>query len=665
MSSSTHNHHRIQPVILVAILLLSFALRVARIEQQSIWYDEGLSIYYARGDVAEILRGVSESDHPPLHPLLLHLWMALCGDSELAVRFLSVWWGVLAVALLYRLGRRLSSATGGLAALLLTVSPLAVWYAQETRGYTMALALVTAAVDVGLGLLLRRPRGGAWEDPDRWPGYALYTLLAAGALYTHFFSGFVLLALNLAYPIVQLPELIRDPRARTRLLCWLGAQLVVLAMFAPWAPFVFAQWQANATHWHGAVGWRQIVRRTLTAFGAGQTLEGPWASGATWVLSILALLGTLTLIWQPRERRQALVLWCWLLVPTVAMILVNRSRPKFSPRYLMNALPPFLLLASAGVRWLFRMARPHVSAAQRWTATAGLLLATAILGGATTRSLANHYLDPRLYRPDFRAVSEYVASHATPNDLIVLVGGHSYPAFTYYYRGPLPVLALPARLLPTTQQPVDLSALKTLNQAIAGRQKLWLVLWQASLADPTGLIVDEIEQTYHRLGVGRTFHDVQLLLFDVSPGPLLPESTEPQFPMATELGGQIRLLGFDLPVETAAPGGTLYLYLYWQAMTQVRHDYKVFAQILDDAGQIVAQQDRIAGAATYPTSHWPPGAVVRDRFLLTIDAGAVPGRHPLIAGLYDPAPSLQRLPVEGQGAQGDHVLLTEVEVVGE
>jgi hypothetical protein len=37
----------------------------------------------------------------------------------------------------------------------------------------------------------------------------------------------------------------------------------------------------------------------------------------------------------------------------------------------------------------------------------------------------------------------------------------------------------------------------------------------------------------------------------------------------------------------------------------------------------------------------------------------------MIAGLYDPGPSMRRLPAEGQGAQGDYVLLAEVQVMGE
>jgi hypothetical protein len=290
------------------------------------------------------------------------------------------------------------------------------------------------------------------------------------------------------------------------------------------------------------------------------------------------------------------------------------------------------------------------------------LLITAVIGGATTRSLANHYFNEQLYRPDFRSVARYIESQATPDDLIVLVGGHSYPAFVYYYRGPLPVLALPDRLLPTTREPIDVRALETVDQAIVGRQKLWLVLWQATLADPTGLITDELEHTYHRLGVGRTFHDVALLCFDVSPGPLLSRTEMPQWPLAVELGEQVRLIGYDLPVQEVAPGGTLYLYLYWEPITAIYHDYKLFTQELNENVQIVAQHDKIAGAEAYPTSHWKAGAVVRDRFLLTVNPQATPGQYRLITGLYKPDPDMPRLLVHGENAEGDHITLAEIKV---
>jgi hypothetical protein len=329
----------------------------------------------------------------------------------------------------------------------------------------------------------------------------------------------------------------------------------------------------------------------------------------------------------------------------------------------MNALPAFLILCATGARQLYRTMRQKLPAWQGGVASLLLLASTGIAGGATARSLGNHYFDQSLYRPDFRAVTRYIDEHAGRDDLIVLVGGHSYPALAYYHDSTLPIVPLPDKLLPTTQHPIDLQSLQTLNEAIVGRQTLWLVLWQESLADPTGLVMDEIEQTYHRLGVGREFHQLALLAFDVSPGPLLTDSLDPAYPMVADLEDQVRFLGYDLPVNTAHPGDTLYLYLYWEALPNVSRDYKVFTQLLDDDGEIIAQHDKVAGAEAYPTSHWTPGYTVKDRFLLTIRPEAPAGSYRLIAGLYSPGTSRTRLLVQGQGAQGDHILLTEVQLL--
>jgi len=55
-------------------------------------------------------------------------------------------------------------------------------------------------------------------------------------------------------------------------------------------------------------------------------------------------------------------------------------------------------------------------------------------------------------------VAEYIGSHAEANDAIILVGGHMLPAFTYYYRGGLPVYPLPDRLVVSTKEPLDYRA---------------------------------------------------------------------------------------------------------------------------------------------------------------------------------------------------------------
>ena len=134
---------------LAAILMicwLAFGLRVYRLDAQSLWYDEGLSIHLASQPFPVTVSESAVTDHPPLHALLLGAWMRAAGRSEFAVRFLSAWWSVLAVALTWRLGRvLLTDAIGAIGALLMAASAFAVWYAQETRGYSLLLALTLIA----------------------------------------------------------------------------------------------------------------------------------------------------------------------------------------------------------------------------------------------------------------------------------------------------------------------------------------------------------------------------------------------------------------------------------------------------------------------------------------------------------------------------------------
>src|SRR3974377_1540242 len=98
--------------LLLLIILLSFALRVYKLDTQSIWYDEGLSIQLAGQNPAQTIALSATTDHPPLHALLLGAWMRVAGESDFVVRYLSVFCGVLVVVLAYVLGRRCGARVG-------------------------------------------------------------------------------------------------------------------------------------------------------------------------------------------------------------------------------------------------------------------------------------------------------------------------------------------------------------------------------------------------------------------------------------------------------------------------------------------------------------------------------------------------------------------------
>jgi hypothetical protein len=107
--------------VILAVCWLAFGLRLFRLGTQSLWYDEGLSVYLAGLTPINTIQTSAITDHPPLHALMLGVWMQAAGRSEFSVRFLSLWWSVLAVAQLawaasgwLRLSAQSAQVDGGL-----------------------------------------------------------------------------------------------------------------------------------------------------------------------------------------------------------------------------------------------------------------------------------------------------------------------------------------------------------------------------------------------------------------------------------------------------------------------------------------------------------------------------------------------------------------------
>ncbi|HMY12205.1 MAG TPA: glycosyltransferase family 39 protein, partial [Turneriella sp.] len=87
------------------VILLGFALRVAWLDRQSLWSDEYITLVRSGAPLGELLAAMPV-EHTPLYFVLLHLWFALAGSSDFALRFPSAVWGTLSVALVYALGGR-------------------------------------------------------------------------------------------------------------------------------------------------------------------------------------------------------------------------------------------------------------------------------------------------------------------------------------------------------------------------------------------------------------------------------------------------------------------------------------------------------------------------------------------------------------------------------
>jgi len=176
---------------LICIILLAFALRVFQLSTQELRGDEAFGYFFSLRPLIDIVHATLalREPHQVASYFLEKGWLALAGHSEFALRFASLWFGILAVPLLYTLGQRLRlpASAALLAAGLMAISPYAVWHSQDARMYSMSLTLTLAST------LL------AWEASEHggtgnWLGYVLISWLA---LHTHYYAAIVILAQNI------------------------------------------------------------------------------------------------------------------------------------------------------------------------------------------------------------------------------------------------------------------------------------------------------------------------------------------------------------------------------------------------------------------------------------------------------------------------------------
>lgn len=630
----------ITAVIILALTLFAWCLRLYRIDAQSLWYDEGYSIYIARMSLEEAASHFPFEMQPPLYYLLLHAWIRLGGVTSFAVRCLSAICATVVVPAMYVLGRRTVNAGAGLLGALFTaLSPLYFWYAQETRMYALVLSLTV----ISAYLLVRVLEGGLAPSHRRrlWVAFGLVTL---GAMYTHYFSLFLLPSMAMYFLWCwwrggREPGLFREGVAVAT-----GVALVYL----PWVPMLLRQAALDTGYWTGRVGVVATAARIITEWSTGITVEPALAKRLTFGYLVLLVGGVLGLVWGLRHgngfrRRGLLFLVLYLVIPLGLMLFVFIQRPKISVRYTLVASPPYFLLLAGGIGAGWR-SHPAWRGLVTLIPRALCLLAVGFIAMTSVYSLRNAIFDENFARPDFRRVTRYLGKHIGPDESIILVSGHFFPIFDYYYPNAERLL-IPNTPVLKLDVPVDFSVAQEINRFIVGRKGIWLVLWQNEIVDPSGVVIALLEDVGWEVPVGRTFHGVGLRHFLLPPGALIRTEVIIDRPSTAILGnGMIRLLGARLERSIFAPGETVELRLFWQALAPVDKNYTVFTHLLTPNEHMLAQHDSQPVGGQRPTKTWKVGEVVEDRHWIHIPAGTESGQYTIEVGMYRPMePGMPRL----------------------
>jgi hypothetical protein len=664
-------------VAAVVLCAIAFALRLWHLEFQSLWWDEGVTIYLAGQGVRALTvdKDFAVDLHPPLYHLALAGWTALAGSSVLCCRLLSVFGGVITVPLTMRSAATLLDAvpsridavkSGGLtfvatlaAGVLATVSPVDVFYSQESRMYSFLPVLGALSLLATVRLL----RENRWRH---WLGWVAINLVA---VYFFYYLGLLVVAEALALLALGAAASVNGALSLTRR--WAVSQLTLVVGFAPWVFVVARRVGANQlvlpapTEVH-LTPW-QFVTETWAAFTIGFTLP-PGGVALTVLWAFFALAGIAFLA---RHSRSAAVLTAIAFLLPVAMAgVILAIRPFYYPRFVLFGLVPLWSVVAIGVTdlplrvgaWMrgqYTNARvrapgrvPLQLARQAavlrygsWTAT-GVLIAAVVAGNGWT--WYHERTTPRAgYAPDdYRAVFASVSERLRAGDLIL----GDYPWQAGYAQ------AYFSRFAPRVEYVNPRVSPAAIANLAATASRIWVLTYSPDRS----FTPDALETALTRVET-TTFVDqkgdsrVRLVQAGVP-------AFSPDVPVATfdrEIGLERT---FGPTPERVTPGASISETLRWRALTTPSGNYTVFVHLVGPDGKLWGQVDSPPIGGSFPTDGWAPGLDLVDRYAVSLKLGAPLGTYQVEVGLYR-LTSGQRLAVGPAPVADNSLVVGSFEVV--
>ncbi len=340
---------------ILLIALLALGLRLHLLGAQSLWRDEIASVAFARLPLSQIWSAwMVHETNPPLYYTLLHVWIRLFGEGEFAVRSLSALLGTAAVVCAGVLGRKLKSERAGeIAALLMAVSALQVYYSQEARGYILAataavLSLIAVAELTSRLTDTSKPRHGFAE----YGIWLLYVVATTTALYAHTTMALLPLLTSVYVTWLWIGRGSRDVRFAG---LWIGANLLCVLLWSWWG-WITAQQLAGS---NPDITW-MVFPTVGIIWRTAEHLYGLRRTGLslmTLSAAMALLLGCAAAVGTIRMRHSAKWLLAGIALAAPLMLLaISLYRPVFMERTVFWAQSAFLVLAAAGLSTIPRKA---------------------------------------------------------------------------------------------------------------------------------------------------------------------------------------------------------------------------------------------------------------------------------------------------------------------
>ncbi|HYO77990.1 MAG TPA: hypothetical protein VE010_16140 [Thermoanaerobaculia bacterium] len=397
--------------VLAAAIAIAAFLRLDALGDASYWLDEilhqQLMMQFAALPWWRWL-GCLHEEHAGLY-YATQLATRLVGTDEGAGRLAAALFGIATVPVTWMLVRFLGvhrvggALAAGVAAILLAVSPLHVYYSREARSYGL-LTLLAAS----LALVLLRGRSLA----------AVCALLAA-MLYTSAVSATIVIA---AMVVAALCAIASTERRRFDALA-AGCCALTLPLFR----VVYASRPVEETSWPGFPPFdTELALSMVRAFSASAFSEDV-AGRAVIAMLLFAVAGALALA--RTARRDAIVLIGMTLMPVAVSIAALKVLDHFfTIRYVMPAVFGYVALVAIGI---VAVAQLVAFPLRRWRAPAAAAIA-AVITIVTAAQLWRPARTEPVRKLDWRAIAAVLAQHGRPEDIVLTAEPWSDVSLRYY-----------------------------------------------------------------------------------------------------------------------------------------------------------------------------------------------------------------------------------------
>jgi uncharacterized membrane protein len=520
-------------------MLLGAFLRFYGIGSEPFWLDEAWSYWFSSRTMIELWTIIPKWEtNPPFYYTILKVWMNLLGSSEPSLRSLSAAMSIGCIPIVFMIGRLLGKSIGGewvgaIAALMFSVSPVHIQYAQEARTYAMLTFAATLTLYSFLwimthpaaacepmirkvfGLRQYSKAGCIWSESSPW---IIATVAVTFTLWLHNTSILYILTLFLILFAWFLFQLKGDKTFFSNImavvvissLLW-GPYLIFLIPQVMNANFAIAIPKLTALSTINTIAWLLMGHSISWTTSLNEILK----IVIFLLLIILAVTGLLN-IWRQSGKYVSILIVGSILGPILMELAVSIAfNPIFLARTIIYVSVPFYIAIAAGI---LMVRGPRKRA-----------LVIVIITLISLKWSYGYYANnEKSQKEPWDKIAQTVTKQAKENDVVLLVPNYIEIPFSYYAKRtnnidfqvtpfPYPM----ANFLSITRavkkrsgagaddlriRPFDIPAI---NNAVQSNSVVWLITRREDLFDPDRIVLNALMQKRHLISI-RPFGEINV-----------------------------------------------------------------------------------------------------------------------------------------------------------